>query len=178
MLTHGLSRDDVHNWVEKASLREAWELFPAHWFQTTNLNQCAQTSISAHKPPPLQYSPVIPKFETTPRGLVGTWRLIRDWSYLLTSCPFFNFGMYDVRPVWSGVSGKPRPDQTVGLNPSVCHRFWDFVRWTMLMYRTIRRTCVHIISRPSSLILMGLYADNMKICSYQQVGCTFGFESR
>jgi len=43
---------------------------------------------------------------------------------------------------------------------------------------SVVNTCVHIILRPSSLILMGLYEDNMKICSYQQVGCTFGFESR
>ena len=47
-----------------------------------------------------------------------------------------------------------------------------FLKWCLVV-----NTCVHLISDPSSLILMSLYEDNMRICSYQQVSYTFGFES-
>jgi len=47
-----------------------------------------------------------------------------------------------------------------------------FLEWCLVV-----NTCVHIISCPSSLILLGLYEDNMTICSYQQVGCNVGFDS-
>ena len=49
---------------------------------------------------------------------------------------------------------------------------FGFLEWCLVV-----NTYVHVISCPSSLILMGLYEDNMTIRTYQQVGCTFGFES-